>query len=217
MRKIFRCFTLLELLIVIAIIAILASLLLPALSRAKDKSKQISCTGNLRQIGLKMAMYANDSNMTFPPSYYFNGYNNVVWHITVMRSENESWNTRNAIWKCPSIPNDVTYYYYGINDHITALSSYCAGNLGKISNPGRIMLIADSVHYAPGNYPENPNYSGAAFKIQGPYESGGTGTVDRRRHSGGANSLFVDNHAEWHKWNDISILNTDPFWDGTEP
>ena len=90
-RRLYRAFTLVELLVVIGIIAVLISVLLPALSRARAQAIKVQCASNLRQVGLSMMLYANDNKGFFPPSHghnanelFFTGAPNVAQRLGML-------------------------------------------------------------------------------------------------------------------------------------
>src|SRR5262249_39124959 len=136
-----RAFTLVELLVVIAIIAIVAALLLPSLSRGRQKAQAACCLNNLRQWGLATQLYALDNNDYLPPEGFANPmatHTNTGWYIQLPRVlrlpkyHDMAWKTNasvlpgNTVWLCPANPrrsNGNNLFHYCLNEHVDGVGS----------------------------------------------------------------------------------------------
>jgi len=184
-------FTLIELLVVIAIIAILAAMLLPALSKAKERAHAAQCINQLRQLGTAMQMYGDDANGLLPQAH-----GSVPWTnstpVPWLRSLVDYYHTTNLL-RCPSMSrfyNQSPYSYFLGNRAVFVQTG--AGGLLKLS---RITLASQYVLSGDCN---NKVFS-ADDADPDNYENDTLFSVTSPAHHGMLNILFADNHVKSYK------------------
>ena len=222
MRRNVKGFTLVELLVVIAIIAILISILLPALSKARESATSVQCLSNLRQCGMAMNMYANDFRGVVPisglrqPGWviyswydFLRGSVSATTYLTIAQGQ-----------RCPKMEGQGSYAMLSDQAGHTfnqtqldpatffavwpvpptppAWSGLWTVSIPKIKRASEYVFLMDSANQdgVGGNLRLPPQHGGAPVVLPGMFWTGGQTIGLWMAHPRHINGLFADGHAE---------------------
>jgi prepilin-type N-terminal cleavage/methylation domain-containing protein/prepilin-type processing-associated H-X9-DG protein len=208
-----RAFTLIELLVVIAIIAVLASLLLPALARAKMVAQRTACMSNFKQWGLAMLMYADDHDDFIPRESFSLGsqmnrfdqirdpvsadvwYNALPPYLSATRASNyffmrPAFYERNSLFQCPSarFPKNLLYAYFSMAWNSKVIKLGLPINLNDFCRRPDTVMFLDS--RLDGEPMPGPGMEAASLGQPAAYANRFS-----IRHGGRGNLIFWDGHA----------------------
>jgi prepilin-type processing-associated H-X9-DG protein/prepilin-type N-terminal cleavage/methylation domain-containing protein len=232
-RSLSSNFTLIELLVVIAIIAILASMLLPALNKARDKAKNIKCAANLKQISTGSMLYIDDVDGHFVPWKQNPTGVPIYWNYLFYSNK---YLTSLEIWNCPKAFETFDALYMSGSQSITGAVSdagrrynffYCSYGynidyLGSTPTPGntdglntpkisQVKVPSKKVAFS------DSKYYGVPRPICGiePYTTA-TYSLDDRHSNQSSNIAWVDGHVTNVKQSRMKLTSSngsnDPYW-----